>query len=242
MASGFGILSPEDLEKNSDQILREHEASIRAWGSKLSQKTLMGHLKTAMGHRLFKQWMNQFKPPKRCETLDALIEFDLWLKKMEISENISPSPNNEDKSGNDEESKEVPSKPTPVAPATSTVTPEVVKPPAKPTVTPEVVKPPAVPAKPAAASVKPVPAPSGERAGLGEEMTEAERVAYKNHWQTFKSPKPPQKQNSSPVVTPSTTPTSPPYSAVTPDDVRKKLVLSSPEGQHDVGSNSGMLF
>lgn len=213
MASGYGTLSPEDLEKPSVQILREHEATIRAWGSKLSQKTLMGHLKTAMGHRLNKQWMNQFKPPRRCETLDALIEFDLWLKKMEISENISFSPN-EDKSGEDEGSKEVPPRPTPPAPAT-------------PTVKTEDVKPPAVPAVAAAASgVKPAPVPSAAHVGLQGDMTEAEKVAYKNYWQTFKSPKPPR---SSPVVTPSTTPTSP--NSVTPDDVRKKLDLSSPEGQ-----------
>lgn len=176
----------------------------------------MGHLKTAMGHRLNKQWMNQFKPPRRCETLDALIEFDLWLKKMEISENISFSPN-EDKSGEDEGSKEVPPRPTPPAPATPTVKTEDVKPPAVP----------AVPAVAAAASgVKPAPVPSAAHVGLQGDMTEAEKVAYKNYWQTFKSPKPP---CSSPVVTPSTTPTSP--NSVTPDDVRKKLDLSSPEGQ-----------
>lgn len=165
MASGYGTLSPEDLEKPSVQILREHEATIRAWGSKLSQKTLMGHLKTAMGHRLNKQWMNQFKPPRRCETLDALIEFDLWLKKMEISENISFSPN-EDKSGEDEGSKEVPPRPTPPAPATPTVKTEDVKPPAVP----------AVPAVAAAASgVKPAPVPSAAHVGLQGDMTEAEK-------------------------------------------------------------------
>lgn len=212
MASGYGVLSDEDFGKPSAQILREHEATIRSWGSKLSQKTLMGHLKTAMGHRLNKQWMNQFKPPRRCETLDTLVEFDLWLKKMEISENISTR------------AKEVPPQPTPEAPATSTVKTEAVKPPA-------------VPAERAATGVvgpdaNGSPVPSAERGGLGE-VTEAERMAYKNYWQTFKSPNPAQQRPSVPVApSTTTTPTSEDLSsAVTPDDVRKKLDLSSPEGQ-----------
>ena len=72
-------------------ILREHESTLQQWVLTLSPFHLAPHLKVATRHQLFNKYMSQVQG-RKLEDFKDLIEFDLWLKKLEISEQGIGSP------------------------------------------------------------------------------------------------------------------------------------------------------
>ncbi len=91
VCSGYGCLSEEDVSKSPMTILREHESTLQQWVLTLSPFHLAPHLKVATRHQLFNKYMSQVQG-RKLEDFKDLIEFDLWLKKLEISEQGIGSP------------------------------------------------------------------------------------------------------------------------------------------------------
>ena len=87
MVSGYGGLTEADWKKAPSQILREHEETIRAFATPLSQKDLTHQLKLACRHDCYVQFIALFPGRKWGEKgVEDFVEFELWLKKKEISQ------------------------------------------------------------------------------------------------------------------------------------------------------------
>ena len=94
LASGFGGMTEDDRGKLPIQILSEHESKVKAWVKTLDGPAVVKNLKVATAHPYYDQFVSKFhKTNFGAGGRDDLVEFDNWLKKMEISEKrTSPSP------------------------------------------------------------------------------------------------------------------------------------------------------
>ena len=96
MFSGYGSMTPEDMEKHPTVVMQEHESKLKTWCKGQTQKDLMGHMKTISGHAYYNKFMSRYTNRLFGENGWAdLVEFDLWLKKCEIFEKrgrARPSP------------------------------------------------------------------------------------------------------------------------------------------------------
>ena len=89
MFSGYGSMTPEDMEKHPAVVMQEHESKLRTWCKGQTQRDLMGHMKKIAGHAYYDKFMSQFNNRMFGENgWTDLVEFDLWLKKCEISEKL----------------------------------------------------------------------------------------------------------------------------------------------------------
>ena len=99
MFSGYGGMTPEDMEKHPTVVMQEHESKLRTWCKGQSMKDLMGHMKMIASHTYYDKFMSQFNNRQfGANGWTDLVEFDLWLKKCEIAEKtgktkpVMPSP------------------------------------------------------------------------------------------------------------------------------------------------------
>ena len=93
LCNGNGYLTIGDVGTSNATLLDRHEKAIRAWVKRLDHKTLHHHVANATRHKHFQQYLDTF-PGRRWGKLDAhaeedLIEFDMWLKKKELSDKMS---------------------------------------------------------------------------------------------------------------------------------------------------------
>ena len=99
MASGNSSISGDDWKKTPQQVMKDHEALIRGYINKLDRKGVVQHLKIAARHHYFDKFLKQLPPSKRFgeKGIEDIVEYDLWLKKLEISEKkvcgAKPAPN-----------------------------------------------------------------------------------------------------------------------------------------------------
>ena len=91
MASGNGCLSEGDWKKTPFQVMNEHEARIREYVKTLDRKAVVHHLKVAARHPYFEKYISQCSPSRRFgeKGIDDVVEYDMWLKKLEIAEKRS---------------------------------------------------------------------------------------------------------------------------------------------------------
>eukprot|EP00435_Cladocopium_sp_Y103_P060416 s132_g22.t1 len=95
MASGFGGMTEDDVGKSPVQILNEHDSKVKKWVKTLDGPSVVKNLKVATSHPYYDKFISQFsKKNFGAGGRDDLVEFDSWLKKVEISEkrNTTPSP------------------------------------------------------------------------------------------------------------------------------------------------------
>ena len=196
MASGNGCLSEGDWKKTPFQVMNEHEARIREYFKTLDRKDVVQHLKAAARHPLYQKYLSQCSPSKRFgeKGVDDVVEYDMWLKKLEIAERRAAAG-----VGNGKDAAEPsPPKPVvppsvkgpakPVAPPSEPPTPPVSEPPKPATPPSEPPTPPvSAPPKPATPPTEP-PKPADPPTSVKEEETESNKEAYDQFWSKFKAP------------------------------------------------------
>eukprot|EP00435_Cladocopium_sp_Y103_P074407 s436_g48.t1 len=105
--SGYGGMTPDDMEKHPTVVMQEHESKVRTWCKGKPMKDVVRLLKNATGHMYYNKFMSQFKNRSfGANGYEDLVEFDMWLKKYELSEKTGRT-----------------KPPTPSPPAKVTVTP-----------------------------------------------------------------------------------------------------------------------
>lgn len=94
MASGNSCISDEDWKKTPHQVMKEHETCIREYIATLDRQGVVKHLKLAARHEYFDKFKTQCSPSKRFgeKGIEDIVEFDMWLKKLEISEKRASIP------------------------------------------------------------------------------------------------------------------------------------------------------
>ena len=223
MFSGFGELTDEESKLPPAKVLGDHQSKVEKFLGSLSPEDLNAQLKVATRHPQFKHYLAQYME-KGCKFGAAdtcsrdLCTFDVWLKKMAISEtlrgNFASTP----------PAKSPPAKSPPPPPKEASQPPQAA---------------PAVSKAVAVSKAKvPAPAPKATAGGTKDdkfvplELTPGEKEQYDSFWGQFKP-----SSNVSPSTTtgPSASPTSEPSSVskdgsteMTPE--RRKLTLDSPAG------------
>lgn len=89
-ASGYGVMTETDMKKPNLEVLKDHEAKIISWATSADSRTLNMAVKTASNHSLFPDFSRSLHDYKfGTYPADDVIKFDMWLKKMELS-NAAP--------------------------------------------------------------------------------------------------------------------------------------------------------
>ena len=238
MLSGYGVISPDELRQDAGKVLGDHEALVRDWFGKLGQRGLVEHTVRASKHPMFDKYVNSVRVGRKwglaANTVEDLCEFDVWLKKLAISERKSPPP----VTVTPPSKHEVPAMPPKASSPRPTAEPPKAAPPA-PSPAAEHAKP--VPPKahlprPAPKACAAAPAPTNDDSV--EELTPQQRAGYQDYWKKFskRSANASALANLSPtsaastnVPSPSSEPVSSPASetGITPD-CKKRLSLDSP--------------
>ena len=87
MASGFGGMTEDDHGKSPHEILNDHDLKVKEWVQTLDGPAVVKNLKVATAHPYYEKFLSQFQERKfGSGGRDDLVEFDNWLKKMEVSE------------------------------------------------------------------------------------------------------------------------------------------------------------
>ena len=91
LASGYGVLGETDLGKRPTAILDEHETKVKKWVQKANPYELKAAVATAVEHTLFGKfraelWDMTEERKFGTSPEEDILKYDLWLKKMEISE------------------------------------------------------------------------------------------------------------------------------------------------------------
>ena len=99
LASGNGILTESDMVHSSTKLLWDHETQVRDWIAQANPYQLKAAVDTALGHSYFARfkqnlWDTIEERKFGSDPHEDILKFDLWLKKMEISEKKvkTPSP------------------------------------------------------------------------------------------------------------------------------------------------------
>ena len=95
MFSGQGQLTKEEIGLPATQVLDKHETTVREWLGSLSKNALKSQVNIAANHVEFKKFVsmtpNAKKFGKKYETcIDELCQFDVWLKKLALSQLMPP--------------------------------------------------------------------------------------------------------------------------------------------------------
>lgn len=121
MFSGYGELSDDDMAQPAEKVLSAHETTVRSWLMSLSKKDLQLQVNMARDHKQIKKFIGFYGRDRKFAgtpeiIVDDLCEFDVWLKKLALSESKRPpSP------------KKPAFTPLPPKPATTAVKPSVKK-------------------------------------------------------------------------------------------------------------------
>lgn len=95
MYSGFGEVTGEDLQRDPVTVLDDHAKAVRQWLEQLCQKDLLRQTIQASKNPFFDQYQSQKGlTGKSCGTIAELCEFDVWLKKLALSEKKPAQPAN----------------------------------------------------------------------------------------------------------------------------------------------------
>ena len=90
MFSGYGQLSPDECAMPPAKVLKTHETSVRQWLATLTPAELNQQVGHAEKHGMFNKFMLSFPTDHKfgspLTTISDLCHFDVWLKKMAISE------------------------------------------------------------------------------------------------------------------------------------------------------------
>ena len=92
LSSGFGVLTTEDQGKTPIEILDVHEKKVKAWVDSVDEAALKVAINTAVSNQHFPQFKRdlweQVEDRKFGTAMaEDLLRFDMWLKKLEISNN-----------------------------------------------------------------------------------------------------------------------------------------------------------
>ena len=88
LASGFGgVMTEDDHGKSPIEILNDHELKVKAWVQTLDGPAVVKNLKVAASHPYYEKFLSQFQERKfGTGGRDDIVEFDNWLRKMEVSQ------------------------------------------------------------------------------------------------------------------------------------------------------------
>lgn len=88
--SGYGVLSSQDDGKSSAMILDEHSVKLKSWFETCTKVDLKQQVSRAFDHELFKLYISMKDGAHKFgdEPYTDLFDFDMWLKKMELSERL----------------------------------------------------------------------------------------------------------------------------------------------------------
>ena len=97
MFSGYGELSDDDMAQPPEKVLSEHETTVRSWLMSLSKKDLQLQVNLARDHKEIKKFIGFYGRDRKFAgapdiIVDDLCEFDVWLKKLALSESKHPVP------------------------------------------------------------------------------------------------------------------------------------------------------
>ena len=220
MFSGFGELTEEESKLPPAKVLGDHELKVTKFLGSLSPEDLNAQVKVATRNPQFKHYLSQyvekgykFGAPDTC--FKDLCAFDVWLKKMAISESLRA-----------DFASAPPAKSPPPPPKDASQPPQA---------TPAVSKAAAVSkAKVSAPAPKATATVTKNDKFVPLELTPGEKEQYDSFWGQFKP-----NTNVSPSTTvPSASPTSE-TSSVSKDmstgmtpEVKRKLTLDSPAGRN----------
>ncbi len=86
--SGYGELSDDDMAQPPEKVLSEHETTVRSWLMSLSKKDLQIQVNLARDHKEIKKFIGRDRKFAGAPDaiMDDLCEFDVWLKKLALSE------------------------------------------------------------------------------------------------------------------------------------------------------------
>ena len=96
LVSGYGVLTKDDLGKPPPVILESHEKKVKAWLEQANPYALKALVESCVNNshfKIFKQnlWDTVEDRKFGDKPCEDILRFDVWLKKMEISES-KPSP------------------------------------------------------------------------------------------------------------------------------------------------------
>ena len=94
LVSGFGVLSDSDMGKAPPLILDSHEKTVKRWLELATPEALKASLDSCYKNTHFAQfkrdlWDSVEERKFGEEPAEDILRFDLWLKKLEISEAMS---------------------------------------------------------------------------------------------------------------------------------------------------------
>ena len=92
LASGYGTLNEGDLKKTPVQVLDAHETLVKNWLQTANHYQVEAAVKTAADHQYFHKFRRDFWDQAEEQKFGSspkedVLKFDMWLKKIEISEN-----------------------------------------------------------------------------------------------------------------------------------------------------------
>ena len=96
LASGYGTLGEDDFDKNPVKILDDHEKRVKHWLNRANPYTLKAAVDTCYSHLYFNRFKRDLWDQSQDhkfgdQPLGDVLQFDLWLKKLEISESKTTS-------------------------------------------------------------------------------------------------------------------------------------------------------
>ena len=95
MFSGHGKLTEDEKGLPTTQVLDQHEATVREWLGSLSKRALKSQINIAANHVEFKKFVSMTPTAtkfgaKYATCIDDLCQFDVWLKKLALSQLMPP--------------------------------------------------------------------------------------------------------------------------------------------------------
>ena len=98
LCSGYGTLTQQDLTKKPLAVLEEREKKVKSWLRNLDATALKTYVDVCLSHERFKKlqmdlW-SSVSPDRKFgdQPMMDVLQFDMWLKKSEISETIASRP------------------------------------------------------------------------------------------------------------------------------------------------------